>query len=171
MVNKMTHMKIRIIVSGNDKEEAKENAERVGEKLCENQYPFDYYGFEEIHKLSSKIGKKKLSEALRYNKDDFLDYIKKVRRALGFFSDEELYSGKLDNKKKVKEKFLAILKDDKEITKELYMFRHYGYCVGQYIGHTIWIYDNEGNGVRNEKELSYLEGLENKWIALLDVHH
>ena len=164
------HKIIRILCYAENKEEARETAEDIlNESLVGENKPFDYGSFfDEEHAISrwgkmlvvclanSKKGKKLIKDGMENTKKDFKENIKKVRELINFYSDEELFEEKtIDIKKQILENL-----EDKPITKNIFMFKYYCNCLGQYKGSNIWIYDNDGEGIRNSE---HLKNVLNKW--------
>jgi len=55
-------------------------------------------------------------------------------------------------------------------------FRFFCHCLGQYQGSEVWLYNNDGSGIRNTTELKWAlnpEGISKKniWIVPADVHY
>lgn len=161
------HMTIRAIVPGEDQEEALSNAKQIFEDLVERGY-FDYYStFDEKNaksrhetlpvavKVNSPEGKKLIDEGMQYTKKDFFENLNKVRSILAVATNEELAKGK-DNKVDP-------------------LFRYYCYCIGQYAGPYVWLYNRYGEGIRDQAELKWAleketEG-EKLWVVPADVHY
>ncbi len=105
----------------------------------------------------SKEGKKLIAVGMKATKDEFMRCIKEVRQSINYYSDEELFEEKiLDTKKKI----LNALDDKKPDNFSISMFKYYCSCLGQYVGTNIWLYDNDGEGIRNNK---HLKDVLNKW--------
>ena len=155
------HMVIRALVYAKTKEEALVNAKEVFDRLTENQHPFDYYvtfdqnglgsagkdrwGKKPVAvKVNSKEGKKLLEEGLEFTKKEFMDNLKNVRAALIFKEGEAEV-------------------DDETLFNERHQFpglRYPCYCIGQYRGSSVWLYDNDGEGIRDP---GHLKDVLNKW--------
>ncbi len=189
------HQIIRIICYAISPEEAREKAETIlNENLVgEDGQPFDYGTFfDEESSVSgksrwgnlpavvlanSKEGKKLIDEGMKATKDSFMESIKQVREMISFYSDEELFEGEVKDTKK---KIIISLEDNKSSKAEQYLslFKHFCYCLGQYEGTNIFLYDNYGSGIRDTK---HLKNVLNKWnntdyqklgvfIIPIDVH-
>jgi hypothetical protein len=144
------HMGIAIITYGEDADEATEKAKDIADMLCEKQDPFDYHAdypptndgelsgmnFSKSLPVADVRVKTILNNFMEYTKDDFLNYVEKVRTAMNGKTAEELWE----------------LKDD--------MWRFYAYEVGKYKGSSIHIYDNDGEGIRND---AHLQNALDKW--------
>lgn len=147
-------MIIRAIVYAKDEGGALEEAERVFETLVENS-TFDYYcmfrktdaghmvsgsdrwgEITPVAKVTSKEGKKLIDEGMEYTKQEFVRGLNYIRDAVKDFTDEELF-----NDKKV------------QVHGMKGMFRYFCHCVGQYVGSDIYLYDNDGSGIRSDNDL------------------
>ena len=167
---------IRIICYSNNKKEARERAEEIlNDNLVGEDKPFDYSTFFDDNTSSvsgksrwgnlppvcladSKEGKKLIDEGMKSTKDYFMTHIKDVRELIDFYSDEELFEEKIiDTKKKI-----IVELENKKDTSDLHMFKYYCNCLGQYRGHSIFVYDNDGEGIRNYQ---HLKDVLNKWGA------
>ena len=174
------HMVISAIVYAPDEESAFDKAREVFERLCgENGQPFDYFStFESagspmsgrgrwgsvvpIARADSKEGKRLIEEGMDATKIDFMRNLSEVRKALEGRSDEELFRKNDD------------------------MWRYYAHGLGEYTGSNIWLYDNDGSGIRTPNNLESVlskyrsiyedEGKENPhrdelvWVVPADVH-
>ena len=160
------HMVIRVIVYASSQEEALKKGKKVLSKLCEEE-KFDYYAtFDEeglvvagkdrwgnlpvVAKLSSKEGKKLISEGFCAMRKEFYRCLNKIRKYLKENSNKQLFE-------------------------DTSLFRYYCYCLGQYSGSEIWLYNNDGEGIRNTRELKWAlnpESIskENIWVVPADVH-
>ena len=131
--------------------------------------PFDYGSFFDEENATSrwgklpvvcladsKEGKKLIKDGMDVTKKSFKEDIKKVRELINFYSDEELFEGKtIDLKKQILENL-----ENKPITKHISMFKYYCHSLGEYQGSSIWLYDNDGSGIRDSKNL---KNILNKW--------
>ncbi len=178
----MSHQIIGIICYANSLNEARERAEEIlNENLVGEYKPFDYGTFfDEESSVSgksrwgnitpvcladSKEGKKLINRGIKATKDNFMEMIKKIRKHLDFYSDEELFEEEVKDTKK---KIILSLDDDKEDNNELKwlrQFKYYCYCLGEYRGTNIWLYDNDGEGIQNTK---HLKDVLNKWKCLYE---
>ena len=148
------HMVIRAIVYAQNEQEGLVKAKRIFEDMCENT-SFDYYttfdqegspvsgkggwgNLPAIVLADSKEGKELIEEGMRFTKNEFLEHLKIVRNVLASKSDEKIFATGLDEK----------------------MFQHHCYCLGQYQGSSVWLYDNEGFGIKDEK---HLKNVLDKW--------
>lgn len=161
------HQIIRTIVYAKTKENALEEAERVFGGLCGEDKVFDYYTLfnDNTSKVSGKArwgelppvvlakgkeGKKLINEGFETTKKSFMDNIKSIKKLINNFSDEELFEGK--SKEKTKEEI------------NLYMFKFYCHCAGMYKGIEIFLYDSDGEGIRDSR---HLKNALNKWVSVV----
>lgn len=149
------HMGISALVFANSEEEALSKAETVFERLVENGNYFDYYkilnGQEDMPiaiRADSAEGKKIIQDSMNATKFDFMSNIKIIRELLESHTDEMLFSEKQN------------LFEDQGKGSEVDMFRHYCYCIGEYRGPNVWLYDQDGEGIRTKK---HLEHVLSKW--------
>lgn len=109
----------------------------------------------------SKEGQKLIGDGMKYTKDTFLEKIKEVRGMIDFYSDEELFEEEvIDTKKKI----LNSLNDKKELY-DIDFFKYLCSVLGEYSGSNIYLYGDEGSGIRNEKDLKNVLG---KWKSLYE---
>ena len=144
------HMVIRAIVYAQDEKEGLEKAKTIFEGLCEGAGShFDYYqSFDEegtpvsgkgrwgelpgIALVDSPEGKKLIEEGMWATKKEFMTHLKIVRDVLASKSDAEIFGVEFDAE----------------------MFRYRCYCLGESEGPSVWLYDNNGEGVRTEERLT-----------------
>jgi len=158
------HTIIRIICYANDKKEARIKAEDILDNNLVGDYQsFDYgtffdddfatsrWGSRPVSCLAdSKEGKKLIDEGMKFTKKEFKDNIKKVREALKEYSDEDLFEGKIVDMKK---KILQKLEDKKDNNMDLHLFKYRCWNIGDYSGRSIWLYNDDGEGIRNNEML------------------
>ncbi len=172
------HMIIRACVYAKNEEDALDKAKVIFERLCgEGGQPFDYYKtFDEegspvsgkgrwgnitpVALATSQEGKKLIDEGMKYTKDNFMEYIKKVRDNLKVYSDEELFEEEVTN-----DKTKVIQRLNENNNSDLSMFKYYCNCVGQYRGSNIFLYDNDGEGINKG---SHLRDVLDKWKFLYE---
>ena len=159
------HMIIKAIVPGRDKKEALANAEAVFEDLVE-QGCFDYYslltekhsrwynsGIPAVAEVDSPEGKELIEAAMEHTKDESREHLNKIKSILAKATGEELVEG------------------ESRIALDL---RHYCYCIGQYAGPYVWLYNRYGEGIRTQLELKWALQKENEkeklWVVSTDVH-
>ena len=189
--NKM-HMIIRIICYGKDEKEAREQAEIILEdNLVGGDKSFDYGTFFDdetagasgkarwgnltsVALADSKEGKKLIDEGMKFTKEEFKRNLQKVKEIIDSYSEDELFEGEVTD---IKSKILEKLDGKKDI--DLTMFKYYCSCLGEYRGSNIFLYDNDGEGIRSERHLKDVlnkwnrkdyEGL-NIYVVPVDVHH
>ena len=143
------HQVISAIVYAEDEEEAMNQASRIFDNMVVLEI-FDYYRtFDEdgdgvsgksrwgklpaYAKADSEEGKKLVGDGMKYTKDEFIEDVGKIRECLSKFSDEEIFNGD---------------------ARENLLFRCYCHHAGQYKGSSVWLYDNDGDGIRTEKEMN-----------------
>ncbi len=173
----MTHQVIRIICYAISPEEARAKAEEIlNNNLVGEDKPFDYGTFfDEERSVSgksrwgnitpvcladSKEGKKLIDDGMKSTKNCFMDTIRSVRKMIDFYSDEELFEEEVkDTKKKI---ILSLNDKENDGLRFISLFRYYCYCVGQYVGTEIFLYDQDGEGIRDTK---HLKNALDKWGA------
>ena len=160
------HMIIKAIVPGENKEEALANAEAVFEDLVE-QGCFDYYsllteehsrwynsGIPAVAEIDSPEGKELIEAAMKHTKDEFQEHLNKIKDILARTTDEELAEGKSET---------------------AMWLRYYCYCIGQYAGPYVWLYNRYGEGIRDQAELKWALEKETEdeklWVVPVDVHY
>lgn len=173
------HQIIRAIVYAQDKEEALSKAKNIFDGMCgEENYPFDYSTtFDEegstvsgkgrwgnitpVTLATSKEGKKLIDDGMKFTKDGFMENIKNIRKLINKYSDDELfYEEVIDTKKKVVNKL-----EGNEGNDGLDMFKYDCYGIGQYKGSNIYLYDQDGEGIRDNK---HLKDVLSKWECLYE---
>lgn len=167
------HQVIRIICYAESPEEAREKAKDILEGSLIGEYrPFDYGTFFDEEStvsgksrfgdkpvaclVNSEEGKKLIDEGFRFTKESFIEHLKSVKDTINKYSEEELFEEEVIN---LKSKILDKLENKKDNT-DLIMFRHYAYCLGEYRGSNVFLYDNDGEGIKNTKHLNHVL---NKW--------
>ena len=166
------HMVIRVLTYAKNQEQALEQAETILERLTDNQQPFDYYtmfrdedsspvsgkgrwgsGIPVAAKARSQKGKKLIEEGWKATVDEFTRHMTKIRRILSLYTDEEIMS-ECSNDPKIKDMDLTLA-------------RHDMYKAGSYEGSAIWLYDQDGSGIRDKEHLANVMG---KWPHLDETH-
>lgn len=174
------HQIIRAIVYAKDQDEAVQEARKVFERLSDGGDPFDYFVlFNEdgngvagsdrwgkipaVVKADSPEGKRLIDEGMKYTMQEAERSLSRIRYALQKYSDEELLSSKE-------------LKDYDEGWLD---FLYECYCLGMRVGYKVYLYDNDGEGVKDYKTLYNVlhKGEDNKvykdldvWVVPADVH-
>jgi hypothetical protein len=183
------HQVIRAIVYADNKEEALDKAKGVFERLCgEDGHTFDYFTtFDDnssemsgparwgklpvVALANSKEGKKLIDDGMKWIRQTYMENLQKAKEMIKNYSDEELFEEKiLDSKTQVVQRLT-------NTNHNLSMARYYFYCVGEWKGSNIWLYDNDGEGIRNS---GHLKDVLNKWgehkdkkvyVVPADVHY
>lgn len=130
------HFSIAAIVYGKTEKAATKQAEEVfGRLSCkECSRPFDYWSIiDGPHKVGSKEGQKIISDSMAWTKSEFMANIKRLRAAIAKHTDEQAY-----------QQYHAKIDED---------IRFLGYSIGRYKGPDIYIYDNDGEGIRHPEHL------------------
>jgi len=135
------HQTIGIITYAKNKQDAIDQAQNILEGLTGDPAAFDYGEVypKQATKASSKAGKKLIDDLWGYTKRDFMDHMAKIRRCIGLYTDTELMDERPNDPK---------IKDD-----DIGMVRYYMRQVGEYRGPAVWLYDDEGEGIRTAKNL------------------
>jgi hypothetical protein len=183
------HMVIRAIVYAKDKDGALDKARDIFEMLTANQHPFDYYrmfdnegtsvsgkgrwgDLPEACLASSKEGKELIDEGFKYTKNKFMEAIEHIRKSIEAKSDEELFEDKYV---------------EGEDASTNGMFKYWCYSAGEYEGSGIFLYNDDGEGIRSQHQLDDAlnkykaiyedRGQENPnkddkiWVVPADVHY
>jgi len=161
------HMVIKVLVYAENEEDALDEAQSVFEGLCGEGQPFDYFStFDEgwaterwgelpsAVKVCKDLGSPKcdkckdrfkcftgevnsmIAEAMERTKREFLDNLAEVKKLLVSKSDEELF-------------------EDGD-------FKYRCHCCGSYEGPDVWLYDHEGEGIRDS---DHLKNVLEKWAC------
>ena len=132
------HMGIAIVVYAKDRKEATSKAMDIADSLCCEQYPFDYhrsYGrCEDFPDLD-------FSMALPLDDDRILDLLKENHTATkrAFMCNAQKVLDAI--KDKTPEEMWNIEND---------MWKYYTYQIGKYEGSDIFVYDDNGEGIRDD---------------------
>ena len=182
------HQLIKIIVYAKNEEDAVLNTENILDRICGDGKAFDYgsvldedgeksWGVEKVSLANSKEGKRLIDEGMKDTKEDFMENIKAIRKLIEKYSDDEIFEEEEDlSKRDLRKAILDKLENKKQ---EYNAWRYYFYKLGQYEGSNIYLYDNDGSGIRNFK---HLKDVLNKWgskdyqdleifVVCCDVHH
>lgn len=166
------HMTIRAIVYADSREEAISSAERIFQELTENEKPFDYYSLgnrdgsqADAFRASSIEGKKLIERGMELTIRDFKHGLEEIRKHI--------------------DKPLEVLMEDGPETNHLW--RYHCYQLGRYRGPAVWMYDQDGEGIRDPAHLEHVltkwcclhedKGQPNPydsleiWVVPADVHH
>lgn len=164
-------MVIRVLVFAEDEEEALDEAKGVYENLCGEDCPFDYYTtFDEdgygvsgkdrwgemppAVKVCGDLGSPKcdqcserfkcyttqmnemIEEAMQKTKQEFLEHLGYIKKYLTTHNDDQLFE-----------------EDD---------FKYHCHSAGQYQGPNVWLYDQDGEGIRDHE---HLRNVLSKWAC------
>ena len=152
------HMIIRAIVYAGSYKGALEKGRVIFERLTEEGGVFDYYvtfdgegspvsgrgrwGYlPGVSLVTSRMGQKLIKDGMKWTKQGFIRSLQTLRKVLGERIDEEIFEAEFDDG----------------------LFRYHCHCAGQYEGSEIYLYDNDGGGIRTPK---HLENVLNKWECL-----
>jgi len=159
------HETIGLIVYAHNAKEALAKRRKIMEQLAckECQHPFDYWAPEEIdgnpQLVSTPWATAKITELMDTTKKCFLRQLRTLRSMMGL-TDEQIF---LDND-----------------------FRFAAYKVGQYTGPDIYLYTDEGEGIREPGTLKdvlekwptlvsdtrkELDAAGDPWLVLVSVHY
>jgi len=167
------HMTIRVITYAETVEDGHKEAIGILQSLCENQYPFDYYNVGNTIKANSEDGKKLIENGMDRTWRDFEADMKSIREMLSIMSDEDIFKERLQPNAPKPQHFMPSLA------------RHYFHSAGQYKGSQVWLYDPEGEGIRDRVHLANVlhkwsnqyKGKSNPykdmkiWVTPSDVHY
>jgi hypothetical protein len=174
------HRVIRIICYANDEKEAREKAEAILEdNLVGDNCAFDSGTFFDedspvsgssrwgnlpvVALAESKEGKKLINEGFKYTKDNFIENLKNVKELIKFYNDEELFEEEvLDVKKKILEG-LEDKKDNQNLG--IRFFKYYCNDLGRDSGGGIFLYNNDGEGIKNTNDL---KNVLSKWKTIYE---
>ena len=163
------HTIIRAIVYATNEQEALEEADKVFDRLCEGGRPFDYYQKFDgegspvsgkgrwgdrvaVTLADSEDGKELIQQGLKWTREEFVESLDKIRIELNKFTLEELFE-----ERKIVFNGEDIPTDD--------MFKYYLHKCGQYDGGATYLYDNDGEGIRNTR---HLEDTLDKWKCVYE---
>lgn len=183
-------MLIRVMVPAEDKEEALEKAELVGDRLTEgpnHQSDFDYYktldhdpgefrvagadrwghDIPSAALIESEEGEELVEEGWKYSHEYFERAIERCRLVIEHLSDEEIREEKFDE-----------LPDDvqEKVGSPLDVRMCFRLAAG-YEPVYNYLFDRHGNPIRRREELENLKEAvsdssdRNQWVVPLDVHH
>ena len=161
------HITIGAIVVAKTKKEAVEMADSVFENLTGEHKPFDYHTTykDEVYSLKTPAGANKVREMINGQFETFKHKLNRVREVLATCNDHEVFNERKD--------------DGSSASGALSMVRHYFYNIGEYEGPSTYLYDHEGTGVRNYRQLErvianydhpFAKG-EKLFLVLADVHY
>ena len=151
------HMLICAIVYARDEEEALERGETIFESLVERGI-FDYFDSPKerwgdvpaVVNIEHPDAKKLINDAMDKMWRNFKENITVVRKLLDAYTDEEIF----EERAKV-EKISS-----QEGFDPIRIARYYFLCVGRYEGPDVFLYDDDGEGIRTHE---HLKNVLNKW--------
>ena len=132
------HMGIAIVVYAVDQKEATAKANDIADSLCCNEHPFDYHS---DYKRCDEMPDLNLTMALPLDDDRVLDMLKNKHDATKRWF---MYNA---------QKVLDAIKD--KTPEEMWniendMWKYYAYQMGKYKGSDIFVYDDDGEGIRDD---------------------
>lgn len=168
------HKVIRAIVYASNEEEALARGTNVFETLVQNG-AFDYFAtFDQdgegvagkdrwgdlpvVAEADSGKGKELIEEGMEATREEFDRDMEKIRELIAEFDDDTLFEEGSDLEDGDPKVLAKELKD--EDLHDLRMFKHYCLDIGQYTGPSVFLYDDDGEGI---KRTSHLENVLNKW--------
>lgn len=90
---------------------------------------------------NTKIATMFIEDRWHHQRSEDMEYIAAIREYLQHATDEQAFNNET-----------IILPDG---TKNTTMFRHYAYMIGQYQGSEVRLYDQDGEGIRDDKHLKF----------------
>ncbi|MEM3453336.1 MAG: hypothetical protein QW835_06920 [Candidatus Hadarchaeum sp.] len=181
------HVLIAAIVEANDKIDALNQGKKIFDDLVDRS-DFDYYAtFDDpsagqrwsrlpyAARLTSKEGKDLLEFILDATKNELFEKLKTIRKLLRDYDDEDIWYGDDIDCLPADKKVYRILKGGKRIDFEnsVRFFRYCCYCIGAYSGPYVFLYDEDGDGIRDCTELKHFlekKGEQKLWIVPADAH-
>lgn len=188
------HMVIGAIVYAHNEEEALVKARNTFEKLCGEGQAFDYYVlFDEelpmagksrwgnlpvVARADSPEGKKLIDSRMQATKNEFMQDMAQIREGLLNLTDEELFNEELGPNAIAMRAFETVPRPGFSFDPS--MIKYFVRLAGEYVGPSVYLYDNDGEGIRTPR---YLNNVLNKWddadeykdldifIVPADVHH
>ena len=158
------HYLIKLIVSGENKEDALDKAKSFAADLVEYN-EFDWYDFDgrwgksEAFAVDSEEGKKLIESGMKDTRNEFDRAIEAVRYMVANFTDEQIYEGDM--------------KYNAPETDGIYLSR-YMFSVADGRGNSTYVYA-EGwgsTGIENEKSLKSAMSYDDaKWVVAVDFHN
>ena len=192
------HMLIGVLVFSKTEEKAIKKARDIVDNLTGDDKPFDYstfftpeedspssgasrYGNRKPAMLVDSLEGRELTEKLLgYTKQELFENLEKVRSGLSVLTPEDVWNGTSKT-----ERSSNPASKENHIEYGPGMFRYYCREVGQYKGSSIFLYDQDGEGIRDQQhydnvmdkwELLYKDESENPYkdldlyIVPVDVH-
>lgn len=183
------HLMIRAMVYAKNEKQAVGKATGIFEQLTDGQKPFDYYSLydggtpSETEELDLRKetptavpyahpnGKQLVDTAFEYTKQQFAENVAKLKALLSEYSADEL----------MEDRDLTLARHKYPVD-----FRHTCNKLGQYVGNEVRLYDQDGEGIRDQRHLTNViekwkcldkrgeknpyEGLD-LWVVPADVHY
>ena len=141
----MSHMTIKAIVYVPDKAGAVARAETIFRGMADGDWaPFDWCGVARApHTADSTVGKRLIEEGMEFTVGAFKANLASIREQINLPDEELMAGGQRPNR----------------------LFRHYCYLAGQYHGGTIYLYDDDGEGIQDPE---HLDNALDKWRSLYE---
>jgi hypothetical protein len=126
------HWTLGAIVIAEDAEDAVALAESSFDRLVQDSHPFDYFTIykDQVMRVKTVEGKKAVEELMEATREDFIENLQKLRSSLSVMSDEDAFSYAAE-----------------------FNVRYRAYQIGKYIGGGIFLYDQDGAGIRSPEKL------------------
>ena len=153
------HYLIRIISYGDTEEDAKENVQLLLDRLCGENMPFDWYNmepdrYEDAGKTlpaDSEKGTSLLEEGMKATKHAFFEAISSIRKTLSVHTTDQIWANECDS-----------------------LFRYALFSAGRYCGPGIYVYDDDGSGIRDDTHYNnaltaWADGSK-VWVTAVDMH-
>ncbi|MBC7219284.1 MAG: hypothetical protein H5T49_04040 [Hadesarchaea archaeon] len=181
------HMLIAAIVEATDETDALNVAKRVFDDLVDAR-KFDYYNtFDDedarsrwgelpaAANIKSRDGKQLLQELMNATKAELFENLATIRGFLQEYSDDDVWDGGDFNVLSTEKKVYRTLKSGgkKGFAESVRDFRYCCLNVGRHSGPSVYVYDENGNGIRDLTELKYILEAKHEdklWIVPADVH-
>jgi len=152
-------MVIRALVYAHDEDEALDKAKAIFDDLYADGHLFDYYRTFDMDgrgiagrdrwgelpvvvRADSPEGQRLIQEGMEFTRRELFENLDRVRRGLAVLTNDDIWND-VDKREEDRADF--------ELCAD--MLRHFMYEVGQYVGYTIWLYDNDGTGIRTPGQL------------------
>lgn len=157
------HYLVRLIVEGENVEEANEKAGYIMDNLVEwNE--FDWYtgsnqdsGWEDCWKpvrLDSKTGQTWVQSAMNTQYEEFMRCMKSVRHMVLKYDDKQIFEEEFDR------------------DFDVHLSRYYFSKVSGCRANACHLYDTIGDPITNRRELGYfLKDSDNLWVVQVDCHN
>ena len=132
--------KYYIIVYAKTQDKALTKATNILEELISGCYLFDnYHEVQQPVNVLSPEGKILVEKAIKHSENEFKEDIAIVRKVMEKYTDEEIFE--------------EYSKKDSEEDDNLFLIRHRFNELGMYKGSSVYIYNNEGEGIQNRNQL------------------